>query len=423
MRRAALPIALLSVAATAAPATAIPHSGGPITINDSFAPPTSASPYPAALDVAGEPPVIEDLDVVLTGLSHTEGSDIDAVLTSPWGQRVMLLSDAGLGPASSVDLVLDDEAAADPPDPFASGTWRPINFIQGDNDVFNGLGALDGIGTSLSAFDGGDPNGTWQLHVSDDFEFDSGSIDQWQIVVTARQRAQLSLADSSQFARESAGPVTFTVRRTVSAPTFRPAAARLTLEPCGNGQARASTGTDYDLGGLQSTTVNFGAGEAEKPVVLTIVDDDVPEPNECLRVRVAPESGDADGGAAIDHTITNDDPRASRPKLGGPARQRVLRQGGIVVRTKATATGEVTATGAIALSGAAVAAVPRLRPARVSAASGESVRLKLRLTKKGRSDVRRALARRRSLTARVQVTVTDLAGGRARATRRIRLTR
>jgi subtilisin-like proprotein convertase family protein len=55
----------------------------------------SAATYPAQLPVSGLSGEIADVDVNLTGLSHAHPDDLDVVLVSPQGQKVMLTSDAG----------------------------------------------------------------------------------------------------------------------------------------------------------------------------------------------------------------------------------------------------------------------------------------------------------------------------------------
>jgi hypothetical protein len=55
--------------------------------------------------------------------------------------------------------------------------------------------------------------------------------------------------------------------------------------------------------------------------------------------------------------------------------------------------------------------------------AGQRVALKLRLTRKGARAVKRALARRKTLVATIRVTATDLAGGKAGRTVKVRLRR
>lgn len=90
-------VAAALFALVAAPAGAATFSNTtPITI-----PATRASgqggPYPSMIAVSGLTGVITNVDVTLTGASHTFPADVDVLLVGPFGQNVVLLSDAGAG--------------------------------------------------------------------------------------------------------------------------------------------------------------------------------------------------------------------------------------------------------------------------------------------------------------------------------------
>jgi hypothetical protein len=80
-----------------------------------------------------------------------------------------------------------DDAASDPvPDhtDLVSGTYRPSQGTPSfaDNCAASFPGAPAGpYGTSLSEFNGTDPNGDWQLYVIDDTVFFAGSITGWSL--------------------------------------------------------------------------------------------------------------------------------------------------------------------------------------------------------------------------------------------------
>jgi hypothetical protein len=99
----------------------------------------------------------------------------------------MLMSDVGGGDdVSGVNVTLDDQAAAGLPltSVLASGTFKPTNDTSGA-DTFPEP-ALDPAtaAASLSAFNGTDPNGTWQLFVADEAAPDSGDFDGWSLQIT-----------------------------------------------------------------------------------------------------------------------------------------------------------------------------------------------------------------------------------------------
>jgi IPT/TIG domain len=150
-------------------------TGGAITIRDN----QSASPYPSTCVVSGLAGTISDVDLRLTGLSHTYPDDVDVLLVSPAGQNAIVLSDAG-GALDVVNcsLTLDDEAASALPDSgqiACPGAYRPAN--HGAGDPFPAPSPAPSGQVNLSSFDGGAPNGTWSLYVVDDAAAHTGHID------------------------------------------------------------------------------------------------------------------------------------------------------------------------------------------------------------------------------------------------------
>ena len=146
----------------------------PITINE-FGP---ATPYPAIINVSGLNNLrILDLNVTLTGLSHTFPNDIGFLLVAPGGQTVVLINGAGGDtPITNVNITLDDEAAASLPfsGGIASGTYIPTNFFPAD--VFPAPAPGGPYGSLLSVFDNTDPNGAWRLYINDFAAGDSGLL-------------------------------------------------------------------------------------------------------------------------------------------------------------------------------------------------------------------------------------------------------
>jgi hypothetical protein len=131
--------------------------------------------------VSGLDETIDDVEVTLTGTSHTWPDDINVLLVGPTGQDVILMSGTG-GEAdvASVTLAFDDAAAAPLPDEdqLVGGSYQPtIGAVCGSCGFDGGPPAPpEPYGTTLSVFDGTDPNGTWSLYVDDDAAEDSGSI-------------------------------------------------------------------------------------------------------------------------------------------------------------------------------------------------------------------------------------------------------
>jgi subtilisin-like proprotein convertase family protein len=141
-----------------------------------------SDPYPSTIDVSGLSPYVTDLDISLGGLNHPFASDVDVLLVGPHGQYATVLSDVGgSGPATDVDLVLDDEAPTSLPSVvnLTSGTFKPAN--NGTTDVFPSPAPTASGASELSAFDGTDPNGTWSLYVVDGFAKDAGTLGSWSL--------------------------------------------------------------------------------------------------------------------------------------------------------------------------------------------------------------------------------------------------
>ena len=145
----------------------------------------AASVYPSAITVAGEVGVIQRVSVTINGFSHAFPADVDFLLVSPSGRKSVLMSDVGGGPpsVSNINVTLDDYADRPVPAttsgnlgvPFITGAYRPTNSM-GTADLFPGTAPAAPYNYTLSAFNGDNPNGTWNLYIIDDANVDSGSI-------------------------------------------------------------------------------------------------------------------------------------------------------------------------------------------------------------------------------------------------------
>jgi subtilisin-like proprotein convertase family protein len=133
---------------------------------------SGSQPYPAGVTVSGAPGPVTDVDVLLNGYSDPFPTSVDLLLVGPAGQEAVVMSDVGgASPIVDADLVVDDEAsAAMPAGVMSSGGYRPTDLdVDPQPDVFPAPAPdSSGAGTSLSVFDGTDPNGTWQLYAVDD---------------------------------------------------------------------------------------------------------------------------------------------------------------------------------------------------------------------------------------------------------------
>jgi autotransporter-associated beta strand protein len=136
-----------------------------------------ASVYPSTINIAGMTGLVSRVTVTLSNFSHTFPDDVDVLLVSPAGKKVLLMSDVGGSiDVTNLDLTIADSAADFMPDagPLVSGIYRPSNISSGD--IFNAPAPPGPYATDMFAFVGDSPNGAWSLYVMDDVGGDSGSF-------------------------------------------------------------------------------------------------------------------------------------------------------------------------------------------------------------------------------------------------------
>jgi subtilisin-like proprotein convertase family protein len=152
-----------------------------------------ATPYPSEIEVSGlNRGKIRDVNLSLNSFSHTHPDDVDVLLVGPQGQNAIVMSDAGGGTnVSNITLTLDQEAASALPNnnQLQSGRYEPNNYGPDGDDAFPAPAPAPRGGSSLSIFDGTQPNGTWQLFVVDDAAVDIGEIaGGWTLTIKAKIR-------------------------------------------------------------------------------------------------------------------------------------------------------------------------------------------------------------------------------------------
>jgi len=148
---------------------------------------TIADPYPSTIAVNDLEGVVHAARVTLHDVQHTAPSNLDILLVGPGGQKVELMSDAGGGnDIDGVELTFrDDTSGSLPPNStIVSGEYRPTNLEGSTNDAFPAPAPLEPSLSTLSAFNGTNPNGSWQLFVADDSAFrDGGTVDEWSLTL------------------------------------------------------------------------------------------------------------------------------------------------------------------------------------------------------------------------------------------------
>jgi len=142
-----------------------------------------ASRYPAILEVQGQPANPASVWVTLAGLTHPRPDDLDILLVSPLGKRVMLMSDAGGNYALSqatVGFVPGFWGASEPPDDdqIYSSNYAPVDYQVDSGEV---PGAPSGTNTTLDALAGDNPNGRWLLFIYDDLTGEAGELLRWRL--------------------------------------------------------------------------------------------------------------------------------------------------------------------------------------------------------------------------------------------------
>ena len=236
-----------------------------------------ADPYPARITVTNVPGVLRKVTVRLNQLTHTWPADIDVMLVSPTGQKVVLMSDAGSGIAvSGVNLTFDDAATASLPVDTAlvTGSFKPSDY--GPADVFSNAPAGP-VQFTLSAFQGFDPNGTWSLYVVDDTALNNGALaGGWTLTLnTVTPAFDLGVTAGSSPEPVAVGsPLTYTMVVTNAGPDSAPGVVVTNPIPAGSvfGSATASQGTFTNDGAgriLYSVGTLTNGGSATLTMVVT----------------------------------------------------------------------------------------------------------------------------------------------------------
>jgi subtilisin-like proprotein convertase family protein len=221
-------VAALGLASAASAATFSNNEG--ITINDgsqfcySYGVAIAAgkaSPYPSVIAVDGLGSSVTDVNVTVSGLSHTWPDDIGLLLVSPTGQSAILMTDSGGDfdhPASGINLTFDDAASGTipPTGGLESGTYRPTEGTTTANCSaplsFPDPAPARPYSSSLSVFNSTNPNGIWKLYVIDDTLRDVGSISGWSLDISVDTTAPSVTINqaSSQADPTTDSPIHFT---------------------------------------------------------------------------------------------------------------------------------------------------------------------------------------------------------------------
>ncbi len=159
------------------------YSNPSVIVIPDFGPGT---PYPSQIRVGSLTGLVSKVTATLNGFAHSYPHDVSALLVSPAGQELLLMSHCG-GPYGVSNLVLTfDDAASQtlPTTQMTSGTYLPT--------LYNAFTQFPGVPTpstaqeALAVFNGTNPNGYWSLYVYDDTPGNNGDISGgWSLGLTA----------------------------------------------------------------------------------------------------------------------------------------------------------------------------------------------------------------------------------------------
>lgn len=136
-----------------------------------------ASTYPSKVVVAGTSGTISAVSVQINGLSHSWASDVDVLLVSPTGQKIILMAKAGPGAVSGATLTFSDTATVSLPQSsaLASGIFSPTSY-KSPAISFTAPAPAAPYDSTFATLIGQAANGTWSLFVMDDGNGDQGSV-------------------------------------------------------------------------------------------------------------------------------------------------------------------------------------------------------------------------------------------------------
>ena len=175
----------------------------------------TANPYPSSIQISGLSGTVTGLAVNLENFSHDAPDDVDILLVAPNGRRIVLMSDVGGTTAvSNLSITFTDSSSALLPDNSAltSGIYKPTNFDGVDTFPSPApQGAF--TGSTLGAFYGSNPNGTWSLYVVDDTGANAGTIaGGWNLDIQSSVNAcVLSVTPTAQAFSSAGGTGSFQI--------------------------------------------------------------------------------------------------------------------------------------------------------------------------------------------------------------------
>lgn len=132
------------------------------------------------------PRAIADVDLVVNGIAHQFGDEVDIFLRSPSGLTTRILSDAcGSASFNAATFTFDDEASISFPESSLTPACGAVslNTKPTDHDP-NSDSGVAATGSSLTLFDGQPGSGLWRLIFVDDSSGGDGYVNSFDLNVT-----------------------------------------------------------------------------------------------------------------------------------------------------------------------------------------------------------------------------------------------
>ena len=132
-----------------------------------------ASRYPITINVFGQPTNLNNVVVTVRDLYHSRSADLNFLLVSPSGKRIILMSNVGGTNGVSNATISFKQSESQPAQaaPILPGgqhfvTYGPSNYGQVTPQIPFGLPAGN-YSSNLNDLVGDDPNGVWKLYIYD----------------------------------------------------------------------------------------------------------------------------------------------------------------------------------------------------------------------------------------------------------------
>jgi hypothetical protein len=146
-----------------------------------------ASEYPSIIHVSGLNGTVVNMRVTLHNYTHEYGEDMNALLISPAGTNIMLMSDCGGGHSfTNINLAFDSTITnwLSTIDTLQSGTFSASDY-NSPNEMASPAPNPAPYGNYLGQLKRSNPNGNWELYMYDSLFADIGLVQGgWSLSLT-----------------------------------------------------------------------------------------------------------------------------------------------------------------------------------------------------------------------------------------------